>query len=124
MERTLAWIRDNPQFAALIFTLAVLTFVMAVLAVMMTKAGASLRPLVWFLGFFGIVAGPQAVVHLLDGFVLRDERQARAKDKPDVQPGPCGCLHSDAGRLGKSVWSQGGSGADHGCENRIVGNPR
>ena len=78
MERTLTWIRDNPQFAAVTFTLAVLALVMAVLAIVMLKAGASLRPLVWFTGFFAIVAGPQAVVHLLDGVVLKRARAPRA----------------------------------------------
>lgn len=72
----LSWIRDNPQFAALGFALAVLLLVMTVLAIMMMRAGASLRPLVWFLGFVAIVAGPQAVVHLLDGLVLQRARSS------------------------------------------------
>src|SRR5687768_10630799 len=80
MERALAWIRDNPQFAAVGFAAAVLAVVMTALAITMTRASVSLRPVVWFLGFFAIVAGPQAVVHLLDGFVLRRERQERPDD--------------------------------------------
>jgi hypothetical protein len=74
MERTFSWIRENPQFAALAFAVAVLALVLTVLAITMTRAGASLRPLVWFFGFVAIVAGPQAAVHLLDGFVLRAAR--------------------------------------------------
>jgi hypothetical protein len=71
MDRLLTWCRDNPQFAVLAAAAAILALVMAILAITMLRAGASLRPIIWFLGFFGIVAGPQAVVHLLDGFVLR-----------------------------------------------------
>jgi hypothetical protein len=79
MERLLTWIRDNPQFAALTFGAVVLTFVLTVFTVAMLRAGASLRPIIWFLGFFGIVAGPQAVIHLLDGFVLRGAAQDAAR---------------------------------------------
>jgi hypothetical protein len=49
--------------------------VMGVLTLVMTRAGSSLKPLLWFVGFFAIVAGPQALVHLLDGFVVRRERE-------------------------------------------------
>ena len=80
MERVLAWIRDNPQFAAVSFVVAVLVLIMTVLAITMTRAGVSLRPIVWFMGFFAIVAGPQTVVHLLDGFVLRRDRQERSRE--------------------------------------------
>lgn len=81
MERLLAWIRDNPQLAAVGFVLVVLAGVLGVLAILMQRSGLSLRPIVWFAGFFAIVAGPQAVVHLLDGYVQRSAR-------------------SDAGRVG------------------------
>jgi hypothetical protein len=76
MDRLLTWIRDNPQFAALTFSAAIVALVMTVLAVAMSRAGLSLRPLLWFVGFFGIVAGPQAVVHFLDGVILRRAAQA------------------------------------------------
>lgn len=87
MERILSWIRENPQFAALTFAVAVLVLVMTVLAVPMARAGMSLRPILWFLGFFGIVAGPQAVVHLIDGFVLRRAaNEAKAKAASSAEP--------------------------------------
>jgi hypothetical protein len=69
MERLLAWIRDHPQFAAIGFVLIVLTIVMSVLGISMHRAGLSLKPLVWFLGFFAIVGVPQAVMHLIDGYM-------------------------------------------------------
>lgn len=74
MERFLGWVREHPQFAGLSFGFLVLVLVLTVLATAMSRAGVSLRPLIWFAGFFAIVAGPQAVVHLLDGFVLNARR--------------------------------------------------
>ncbi len=89
MERFLSWIREHPQFAALAFVAAVLALLMTVLALALSRAGLSLRPLVWFLGFFLIVGGPQAVVHLLDGLVL--QRGAAAVPRtpaPQADAGP------------------------------------
>ncbi|MBL9212359.1 MAG: hypothetical protein JNL92_18000 [Opitutaceae bacterium] len=83
MERLLAWIRDHPQFAAVGFVLVVLTIVMTVLGISMQRAGLSLRPLIWFLGFFAIVGGPQAVMHLLDGYL---QPRATAPDGTRAQP--------------------------------------
>lgn len=74
MERLLAWIRDNPHLAAVGFVLVVLAGLLGVLAILMQRSGLSLRPVLWFAGFFAIVAGPQAVVHLLDGYVQRSAR--------------------------------------------------
>lgn len=71
MERLLTWIRDNPQLAAVGFVLVVLAGLLGVFAILMQRSGLSLRPILWFAGFFAIVAGPQAVVHLLDAYVQR-----------------------------------------------------
>jgi hypothetical protein len=81
MDRTLTWMRENPQFSAIIAFLAILTIVLTALGITMARAGASLRPIVFFLGFVGIIAGPQTVVHLLDGFVLRKAARTRAEPK-------------------------------------------
>ena len=83
MERLLVWIRDHPQFAAIGFVLIVLTIVMSVLGISMHRAGLSLKPLIWFLGFFAIVGGPQAVMHLIDGYVLQ-----RTKANDAARPAP------------------------------------
>lgn len=80
MERILAWIRDHPQFAAVGFVVAVLILLVMVLGIAMLRAGVSLRPLLWFLGFFLIVGGPQAVVHLLDGLVLQRSRSTASAE--------------------------------------------
>lgn len=93
MDRVLAWMRENPQLAALSFGAAVLAVVMTLLAITMLRAGASLRPLIWFLGYFGIIAGPQAVVHLLDGLLLQRAAESSAATEtvsaasaPTLQP--------------------------------------
>ncbi|HEX2099156.1 MAG TPA: hypothetical protein VHF69_00750 [Candidatus Synoicihabitans sp.] len=74
------WIRENPQFAALAAAFTIVAIVLGVLTLIMTRSGASLRPLVWFIGFFGIVAGPQVVVHFLDGLVFRRSGKFTAVD--------------------------------------------
>ena len=74
MERSLSWIRDNPQLAGISIGGAVVVFVLGLFSFVMLRSGASLRPIIWIAGFFAIVAGPQVVVHLLDGLVLRRAR--------------------------------------------------
>src|SRR3954466_7719572 len=94
MDRLLSWMRENPQFAGLLFFSAVLVVVMSALAIMMRSSGVSLRPLVWFGGFFAIVAGPQMLVHFFDGIILRQSRVAvptsaprtTAHAEPELQP--------------------------------------
>ncbi len=77
MERTLSWIRENPQLAAVGFGAVIVCLALTILATAMSRGGASLRPIIWFAGFFAIVAGPQAAVHVLDGLVLARERSER-----------------------------------------------
>lgn len=74
MERFLVWMRDNPQWVGLAFALVVLLVLAGVLGFSMARAGVSLRPLIWFFGFIAIIAGPQAVVHLLDGYAVYKSR--------------------------------------------------
>jgi hypothetical protein len=99
MDRTLSWIRENPQFSAIIGFLVILTIVVTALGVSMARAGASLRPIVFFLGFVGIVAGPQAFVHLLDGFVLRKAR-IQSEVTPETAP-----IRTEPSRLNPVDWS-------------------
>jgi hypothetical protein len=87
MERLLTWMRDHPQLAALTFAVTVLVVLLTLFATLMTRSGLSLRPLIWFAGFFAIIAGPQAVVHLLDGLVLRRPTEASsATPSADATP--------------------------------------
>ncbi len=87
MERGLLWIRENPQIAAVAAGGMIVVLVLSVLATAMSRAGASMRPIIWFAGFFAIVAGPQAAVHLLDGIVSARERADR-KSKVSVVAEP------------------------------------
>lgn len=82
MDRITTWARENPQFAGILFFSVVLTFLLGLFAWTMLRTGASLRPLIWFAGFFGIVAGPQLVVHLCDGFILSRARNAGFVELP------------------------------------------
>jgi len=68
MTQVLAMLRANPALIVLVAFLAITTLVFGVLAVMMTRAGASLRPLVFLATFFAIVVGPQAAFHLAQAF--------------------------------------------------------
>lgn len=86
MERLLLWIRENPQFAAIGIGALMVGLVLGLLATVMAKSGASLRPIIWFAGFFAIIAGPQAVVHLLDGFVLSKSAASFGGARPEAKP--------------------------------------
>jgi hypothetical protein len=66
MERTLAWMRQNPTLSALTFFLLVTVFLGVLFSVLIRRSGGSLRPLLFFFGFLALVGGPQGVVHLLD----------------------------------------------------------
>jgi len=106
MERLLAWIRDHPQFAAIGFVLIVLTIVMSVLGVSMQRAGLSLRPLIWFGGFFAIVGGPQMVLYLIDGYLLQRDRAtsaARSMPAPEGEAAPAKSA-ATAGTLAPVPW--------------------
>ncbi len=105
MDRLLTWIRDNPQFAALTFSAAIVALVMTVLAVAMTRAGVSLRPLLWFIGFFGIVAGPQAVVHFIDGVILRRAALAASAAPAGEAAKPAAASAEKASTLAPVPWA-------------------
>ncbi|MHB1329062.1 MAG: hypothetical protein ACYC2K_12770 [Gemmatimonadales bacterium] len=60
-------LRTNPAVMIPLLALLLVTLVFTVLAVLMTRAGASLRPLVFMGVFFGIVGGPQLLFHLAQG---------------------------------------------------------
>ena len=104
MERLLAWIRDNPQLAAVAFVLVVLSGLLGVFAILMQRSGLSLRPILWFAGFFAIVAGPQAVVHLLDGYVQRSAR-SKSSDVVASPAAPPAAAESSRAALAPVAWA-------------------
>lgn len=56
--------RNNPGLMVSLALLGGGTFVCAILGVIMSRAGASLRPIFWFAGFFAIIVLPQFFGHL------------------------------------------------------------
>ncbi len=67
---------EYPVLIGIALFLAISLLLAVLLGVLMRRAGASLKPLVFFFGFLAIVAVPQMVVHLLDAYVhARQVRQ-------------------------------------------------
>jgi hypothetical protein len=66
---TLQWLQAftaaNPVFLAVALGLAIATIVLAAAAVMMKRAGMSLRPIAFFALFMGVIVGPQVLGHLV-----------------------------------------------------------
>jgi hypothetical protein len=81
----LAFLRANPVVGIMLAGLAIVTLVFGVLAILMARAGVSLRPLVFLAVFMGIVAGPQVAFHLSQAYGLiprRDLTWTFGKDRP------------------------------------------
>ena len=69
MNNLLHAFSEYPVVIGIAVFLAISMLLAALLGVLMRRAGASLKPLIFFFGFLAIIAGPQIVVHLLDAFV-------------------------------------------------------
>jgi hypothetical protein len=59
-----AFLRANPAVAAILAASVIVAIVFGTLAILMTRAGVSLRPLAFLAGFFAIVGGPQVAFHV------------------------------------------------------------
>jgi hypothetical protein len=57
--------RARPVLIVIVFIVAVAALVIGTIAISMKKAGMSLRPIIWFAGFFGMIAGPQLLFHIV-----------------------------------------------------------
>lgn len=66
MEKLWQFLRDQPVLVGVVGLLLILIVVSALVAGAMHRAGVSLKPLVFFAVFFGIVTGPQITIHLLN----------------------------------------------------------
>lgn len=84
MDRLLHLFREYPAIAGIAFFLLISTFLATVLGSAMLKAGVSLKPLVFFFGFFAIVAGPQGAIHLLDAFAHYRASQKAPTAEPET----------------------------------------
>ncbi len=58
-----ALVESNPALLAMALLVSIATFVLGLFAFAMHRRGASLRPVIWFAVFFGLVVGPQAAWH-------------------------------------------------------------
>src|SRR5262245_20419752 len=64
MQSLQAWVETNPIILGIAAFVVILTALMLFIGIQMRRAGMSLRPIWFFLGFVAIVGGPQAVYHL------------------------------------------------------------
>lgn len=67
---------EYPVFVGIASFVIISLLLAVLLGILMRRAGASIKPLVFFFGFLAIIAVPQMMVHLLDAFVhAREIRQ-------------------------------------------------
>jgi hypothetical protein len=69
MNNLLRTFAEYPVLIGIALFLSISLLLAFSLGVLMRGAGVSLKPLVFFLGFFAITAVPQMVVHMLDALV-------------------------------------------------------
>ncbi|MCQ8102703.1 hypothetical protein NP590_01190 [Methylomonas sp. SURF-2] len=86
METLSLWLSEYPLLAGMAFGLFVLLLLGLVFGTLMRRAGMSLKPLVWFFVLMLLVAGPQAVMHILDVLAFQKQRAA----VPSAEPGATG----------------------------------
>jgi len=97
MDRALSLIREAPYVAGVgLFLVATVLFAMA-LSFAMQHVSVGARPIVFFLGYLVIIAGPQGVLHGLDAWlgaraaapsVVEDASPARARAVGECAPIP------------------------------------
>lgn len=97
MNNVLTTFRDYPAVAGIGLFLVISIGLTLFLGTLMQRAGMSLKPLVFFVGFLAIVGVPQAVVHLLDAWaharlvrVTPVVAGAAASTQPELAPQPTG----------------------------------
>lgn len=69
MERLWQILRDQPVLVGIVAFLVIFMLVIALVAGAMQHAAVSMRPVVFFVIFFGLVAGPQIAIHLLNALL-------------------------------------------------------
>ena len=81
MNNLLHTFAEYPLLIGITLFLAISLALALLLGILMRRAAMSLKPLIFFFGFLGIIAVPQMSVHLLDAFVharQTDEQPAEA----------------------------------------------
>jgi len=64
MERVRALFEAHPALLVMALLIGIGGLVIALFGVMMARRGQSLRPIIWFAVFFGLIVGPQAAYHV------------------------------------------------------------
>lgn len=84
MSPTIGFLKANPAVGIALLATVLVALVLGILAVMMWRAGASLRPVVFMAVFMAIVGGPQVLFHLAQGLgwlPKRDLTWVAARDR-------------------------------------------
>jgi hypothetical protein len=94
--RTLA--QSHPALLAMGLLVAIATLVLGLIAFMMWQRGASLRPVLWFAVFFGLIVGPQAAWHaaVAAGWIGDLPTWTPAADLPRDPAAPLGATVNEA----------------------------
>jgi hypothetical protein len=71
-------VRVNPGLAIVLALLGACALVLGLLALIMARAGASLRPLAWLGGFMALVIGPQLAGHTYNALALKEQEAPRS----------------------------------------------
>lgn len=92
VNRILSLIQQYPLVAGFLLAMVFVACLLSVFAVAMHRAGMSLKPLLWFAGFFAIVLVPQFTVHVLDAVMKARVSQtlpiAQTLPPGAAEPGP------------------------------------
>ena len=81
----IAFLRANPAVAGVVLLTTIATLVLGAIGVYMSRAGLSLRPIVFMAVFLGIVLGPQLAFHLAQALGAIPKRELAwtfGKDRP------------------------------------------
>lgn len=68
VSQVVAFLKAHPPVAIILAALGIVALVFTILAILMMRAGVSLRPLVFMGVFLAIVGGPQVAFHLAQAF--------------------------------------------------------
>jgi len=76
-----AWVEANPVLIGVAAFAIILTVLMLFIGTLLRRAALSLRPILFFLGIFAIVGGPQAVYHLTN---LKSPDEAKRSESAPI----------------------------------------
>ncbi len=75
VSQVMAFLKAHPPVAIILAAFGIVALVFTILAILMTRAGVSLRPLVFMGVFLAIVGGPQVAFHLAQAFEWIPKRE-------------------------------------------------